>query len=793
MKFYAHKKFDSSGKLCCQTAESHCRCTAEYASECLKGVSLNKTAYLAGLLHDAGKFKLEFQNYLLKDEGQRGSINHSFAGSRMAIEHFHNSFSGAFAGVSCELIAFAIAAHHGLFDCVNEKHKSGFDHIMNMENINYSESRDNFLKYCAGWDELEALFAASNSELEKIYAVLYQISAVDPDLTGTEFMFYISLLERLILSSVIEGDRRDTAQFMCDIEYPPYIFDYSKFWTKYLNKLEKKLVDFESASHIQNARKEISDICRKFAENPPGVYKLNAPTGAGKTLSSLRFALAHAAKWHKKRIIFVTPLLAILEQNAAVIHDFIGDDSIILEHHSNVLDSGSSGEDLDKRELAMDNWNSPIIITTLVQLLNTFFLGKSGCIRRFQALCNSIVIIDEVQTVPNNMLSLFNLTVNFLSKVCGTTFLLCSATQPCFDKAVHPLIFSQPSELVPYSDKLWAPFKRTKIQASGAMKLEDIPFFITDKLSECESLLVICNKKSQAEYLYDKMRNTVENCFHLSASMCISHRQDTVLKIQEALKHKKSKVLCISTQLIEAGVDISFQNVIRFTAGMDSVVQAAGRCNRNAEQPGEAPVHILQCADEKLGKLKDIKLGQKCTLALIEYFKANPAAYDYNLGSEKAISKYYEKLYHEIYISGRNYQDFAVEGAAESILELLSGNTGFYDSSSSFYGKYTLNQAFKIAGRLFRVFDDNTIDVVVPYGKGKDLIDQLIAKHDPDPGWLMQWSRQVRPYTVSLYEYQLEKFGDLICSVNGILILRNEAYDENTGLGLKNKFTFWEV
>lgn len=197
------------------------------------------------------------------------------------------------------------------------------------------------------------------------------------------------------------------------------------------------------------------------------------PPGGGKTLASLRFALTHAARRNCSRIIFAAPLLSILDQNAHVIRDYIGDDTLILEHHSNLAEPKETPERLQELELLTASWSAPIIITTLVQLLNTCFSGKTSAIRRFHALCGSVIVIDEVQTVPGKMLTLFNLAVNFLSEICGATIVLCSATQPCLEVADHPLR-RQPVDLVSQQKALWDIFKRTDIQNAGCARLEEL-------------------------------------------------------------------------------------------------------------------------------------------------------------------------------------------------------------------------------------------------------------------------------------------------------------------------------
>ena len=208
----------------------------------------------------------------------------------------------------------------------------------------------------------------------------------------------MGILERLLLSAVMEGDRRDTAEFMQNKCYPDDIQD--NLWHSSIAYMERKLDALDKTSPINKARREISDRCAAFAEKPGGIIQLNVPTGAGKTLASLRYALRHAEKYRKKRIVFTSSLLSVLDQNAKVIRDYLPEQEMILEHHSNVVQP----EQVDEREeweMMVEAWRAPVIITTLVQLLNTMFLGRSGNIRRFHALCNAVLVIDEIQTVPN--------------------------------------------------------------------------------------------------------------------------------------------------------------------------------------------------------------------------------------------------------------------------------------------------------------------------------------------------------------------------------------------------------
>jgi CRISPR-associated endonuclease/helicase Cas3 len=559
--------------------------------------------------------------------------------------------------------------------------------------------------------------------------------------------------------------------------------DLRSTWSSCLARAEKKLSRFPSDSAINRARKIFSEQCRNAADQDGGIFRLNIPTGSGKTLASLRFALAHAAKWNKSRLIFVSPLLSILDQNAQVLREYIQDDSLILEHHSNVVRSEAGGEITcgTDSELLTESWEAPIIITTLVQLLDTMFSGKTSCIRRFHALAGSVIIIDEVQTVPNCMLTLFNLAVNFLSQICGATVVLCSATQPCLEQTVHP-IKVRIRDIIPYDEALWQPFHRTVISNAGFRRLQDIPSFALEQMDRVSSLLIVCNTKAEAAYLYNALSGQGYTCFHLSASMCMSHRRQ-VLSDMEAMHTTAGtrKHICISTQVIEAGVDISFQCVIRLTAGLDNIIQSAGRCNRNGEQPYPAAVYTVQCDGENLSHLSDIERAKNATVSLLAQFDNYPEKFQNDLSSDEAVQYYYNRLYREL---PRYFQDYKVKDKP-SIFSLLSLNKEYVESETG----YVLNQAFKEAGGLFQVFDDASEDLIVPYGDGIECITELCserAKYDSE--YLHSVLERAKPYTVSVFEYQkkrLEKQNGFypVCD-NKVLILRQKYYNDAVGLVL---------
>ena len=780
MIFPAHIREDDSERRV-QSAAAHCRNTAAYAGACLRDVGLEQAGALAGLLHDCGKFKVEFARYI-EGGGARGTVNHSFAGFRLLMERYHGAAVVSIEDLTAELLALAVGGHHSLFDCLDEDGQSGMLHRMTKDGIGYDESRRNFLDQCASTAELDDRFAKAHAELLPIYD---KLSTLTNDLE--ESMFHLGLLSRLLLSAVIEGDRRDTAEFMGEMRPAPTPEDMRAFWRPYLERMEARLSGFPQDAPIQRARRDISDQCRAFAEKPGGIYRLNVPTGAGKTLSSLRYALAHGARWGKRRLIFASPLLSILEQNAAVLRNHLEDDSIVLEHHSNALRTEEGGQ-LDMRELAVESWSAPVIITTLVQLLNTLFEGRTTSIRRFQGLCNSVIIIDEVQTVPAKMLTLFNLAMDFLSEICGATVLLCSATQPCFERATHPL-HRCPGDVIPYNATLWEPFRRTVIVDAGAQTLEEIGTFALDLLEDCRSLLVVCNKKDEAETLFHILMDHADVRCHLSASMCIAHRRDVLKRLQKSLAEGR-KCLCVATQVIEAGVDISFERVIRLSAGMDSVIQAAGRCNRHGERETPAPVYVVPCQGERLERLRDIRDAKQATDSLLDAYRRNPEQFDGDLASDAAIRWYYRKLYASM---PTDYQNFCVKRGT-SLFELLSCNYRYYDETADYADKFCMNQAFRTAGALFQVFESDTLDLVVPYGGGAELIAELTGKPRPDPWFLGQWLRRAKPYTVAIYDWQLQGLGSAVTEHSGVAILNPAFYDADTGLRLgPGEHDFWEV
>ena len=753
---------------------------------------------LAGLLHDMGKCTAPFQDYLeaafAGKNVRRGSVNHTFAGVRFLWERWHTDANPPMRRAAAELAAFAAGAHHALFDCIAPDGADGYAHRLEPL-AEYADARAAFLRCCADEEALDALCVRAEAETKAVLDRCFTMAgALEGNARQTAFAFYASLLARLLLSAVIEGDRLDTASFMLGPPAEPPAYD----WRTLLASVEAKLQALPADTEIDRARRAISDAARASARRETGIYRLDVPTGGGKTLTALRFALAHAAEKEKKRIFFVIPYLSILEQNAARIREYLQNDALVLEHHSNVVREAANGEALDDNELLADSWRAPVVITTLVQLLNTFFDGRTSCIRRMQALCGSVLVIDEVQSAPRSLLSLMNLTLNFLSEVCGATVVLCSATQPHLEKLRYPLRFAADADLVPCDGALWERFRRTELidkRRSGGYDTAELAALAAETARKAGSLLLVCNTRAQARTLYAALGAVWSGKRrHLSTSMCTKHRKAVLEDVCAAL-NAREPLICVTTQLIEAGVDVSFGSVIRILAGMDNAVQAAGRCNRSGEYGELRPVLLVNYRGENLSRLPEIYHAQQVCEDLLLRFERDPAAFDGRPDSESALNVYYTLLY-------KNANTDASEGPLSkgepTLLELLSVNKGGTAKCSS-AAQYTFRQAFRTAGDEFRVFDDHTQDVLVPYdGDGRALIDALgseKARHDL--AYRRSLLRQAAAYSISLYDYEVRA----LCEAGGLRNVTPDGavralsghYDEETGFFTESKPEFWNI
>lgn len=773
----AHIAIDPQTKACrMQTCAEHSRSVADLAKDILVPCGLGSTGYLAGLLHDCGKFTDEFDEYITKASNEehvrKGSVIHTFAGVRCILEQFHSQNEPSLRNIAAEIIAISIGSHHGLFDLWDERHRSGFEHRLKHQPEYDRRAIAAFYEECATQKELEQLFADAEQEIQ----ACLQRKLTSCARNQKELCYALGMLVRLITSAIVDADRTDTRCFMDNSPLPQ---TNSTNWAKCAARVNTYIASFPGEKPIQMARKAFSDRCAADAENEPGLYRLDLPTGGGKTLAALRFAVHHAERNKLRRVFYIAPFLSIIEQNADVIRSAVGDSIPVLEHHSNLLQEDATPEIVAQTEYLQVTWDAPMIITTFVQLLNTLFSGKMSSVRRFHALCESVIIIDEVQSLPPRMLSMFNCAVNFLVKCCRVTVILCSATQPAFTKAQRKML---PCDQL-IGDALfkqYAPlFQRTTIQNIGACSMQELADLSAETLETSDSLLVVCNTKREAADLFQMLVNATEAMtFHLSAGMCMAHRKQVLDDLNAALD-KKEKLICVSTQLIEAGVDISFGSVIRLSAGLDSIVQSAGRCNRHGEHTEPQPVRICTLKEEKLGPLKEISEAQKALTVLLEEYRLHPERYDHDLTSDAAVQAYYTALYGNM---AERAQDYFVHG--QYLFELLSTNTQFLSNSSS---PYILNQAFRTAGEWFEVFDSNSESVLVPFEDGIDLIEQLDSDRAKyDIAYAEDLLQQAKQYTVSVPANQVDKMKTrgMICTLfkGNIYALNPGYYDDYIGI-----------
>lgn len=791
MEFTAH--INNGGEI--QTCREHCKNTAEYASGDLKSIRLNDAAYLAGLLHDMGKFTNEFNTYIHNAANSKNKVSksviHSFAGVNYMLSDFHDENRLGFDDISAELIAYAIGSHHGLFDCIDADGQSGFEHRLTKQPEYDDRAKKAFFSCCATDADVKEWFNRACEQLKTKIEAFEEVTS-----RGDEILFYEGMLARLLSSAVMDGDRKDTAIFMGNHYFKKIVYADKDLWSKAFTHLIEYIDGFERETPLQIARRELSDYCGELGEKGTGIYRLNLPTGAGKTLSGMRFALEHARQHNKNRIFYVAPLISILEQNSKVIRNAIGREELVLEHHSNVINENGNDE---MQALLCETWDAPIVITTMVQFMDSLFSGKTSSVRRMQSLCNSVVIFDEVQSMPNNLLTMFNLAMNFLSDFCDVTVVLCSATQPCLEKTRHPMRkienLKLPEDKTQEYKRL---FKRTNICDRGNMKLDEIPDFIKTIIGDTQSILVVCNKKDEAKFLYQNFSaDGWEKC-HLSSSMCKAHRSDVLNDLYGKL-NENSKVICFSTQVIEAGVDISFETVIRLAAGMDSIIQSAGRCNRNGEREEPSNVYVIRCSDENLNYLSTIRDAKAATIDLMEEYKNDPEKFDDDLASDAAIKYYYGSLYRNM---DEGYQDDYVkekDGKGKvSIYQLLSCNDQYYRRGHDL-SQYITRQAFKTAGSLFSVIDQESQTVIVPYGEsGQNLIAEMCAEentYDLDSRRMLL--EEAKQYVISIPKYLVsminEKGGIKTIWEGSVLLLDNEYYNSSFGLNKDGGEENWSI
>lgn len=780
--FIAHVR-ESDGAI--QTLEDHLSGVAAEAKRLASKVNLGDQGELLGLLHDVGKYSQDFQTYiqsatglLNQDEDDayvdatclRGRIDHSTAGAQLIWSELSNQ--SALGGLVGQVLALCVASHHsGLIDCLTPDGEDAFGKRM---------------RKSAERTFLDEVLAAADQEIVGRARALLHTSQLVKSLQGRLAKIgtsesaagksviaqqQIGLLVRLLFSCLIDADRVDTANFEKPRSARNRMHGRYEDWAVLASRLETHLAAFEQRHPIDGLRADIAQHCLDAAVRPgERLYTLTVPTGGGKTLASLRFALHHAKKWKMDRVIYVIPFTSIIDQNADVVRRVLepadAPDShgrIVQEHHGNLTPEQQGW----REKMLSENWDAPVIYTTNVQLLEALFGAGTRGARRMHQLANAVIVFDEIQTLPVKCVHLFNNAINFLVEQCRSTVVLCTATQPLLDRvnpAFGSLRIPDDHELMPDVKGLFAKLKRVEVidqSKPGGWVNEEIADLAMEECRRAGSCLVIVNTKASALALYRLCKPRQEApVVHLSTSLCPAHRRRILRFVRRCLLWKVP-MLCISTQLIEAGVDVDFGAVIRFTAGLDSIAQAAGRCNRHgARETGT--VHVVKARDENLGSLTDIKVGQEKAERVLADYEDDPEKYGGNRIGPELLDWYYENYFFARATEMVYPLAPSETGRDDTLLNLLSRNEMAacdYMARNPDAPPRLLYQSFMTAAKAFKAIDAPTRGVIVPYGRaGRELVADLCGAFKVEEQFKLL--RRAQQYTVNVFPNMLSALMD---------------------------------
>lgn len=787
-----------------QSLEEHLFEVSSISGIFAKKIGMDAVGQLLGLMHDFGKYSQQFQNYIQSGTGilnpdidddwvdaanLKGKIDHSSAGAQWVWQQL-GRYGAKGQGKLCgQILALCIASHHsGLIDCLTPDGVNGF-----IKRMGKSDDKTH-LKECLHKANVSVIEKAKKlADGDLIESMLKQINLIlsneqhNKKISKKIKAFYLGFWTRFLFSCLIDADRINSADF----ENPNFSSERSNGpvnWDIPIDRLENFLNKLEVRNPIDLIRRDISNQCRIKAVKDQGIYSLTVPTGGGKTYASLRYALHHAKKHKLDHIIYVIPYTSIIEQNAEAIRNIVesndDDRSWVLEHHSNLEPERQTW----RSKLVSENWDSPITLTTMVQFLETLFGGGTRGVRRLHQLANTVIIFDEIQTLPIKCTHLFCNAINFLSTYCGTTVLLCTATQPLLDKLKTPekgqLYIPPENELVNDKTQLFKDLKRVDIKNQlkiGGWTSDEIVSLAVNEYNLKGSCLVVVNTKVWAQILFELCKNHVhvmeDAIFHLSTNQCSAHRKLLLNKVRLRLDNGLP-VLCISTQLIEAGVDIDFACVIRFLAGLDSIAQAAGRCNRHGSL-STAIVHVINPDQERVDLLPDIKVGQEIAERVFVENK------DCDLLSPDKIQRYFEYYFYQRDKDMSYPLSEKHTGRTDNLLNLLSKN----ELNPAAYSQYLeLRQSFMTAGKAFEAIDAPTESVIVPYGEGKNIITDLCAvAKEFDARRYYKLLKAAQKYSVNVFPNVRRKLVDQqaiheIQEGEGIYYLDERYYSDDFGL-----------
>lgn len=652
-----------------QSIEAHLKGTGELAETFAAEFGAAANGKLCGLAHDIGKYSDEFQ---LRLRGGK-KVDHATAG---AIECFK---------IKAAFEAVCVIGHHsglpnvGHKDADTTESQTFFGRKLRAEQGGIPDYRKNWNGHIA---------------LPQDY--------FRPSGRGFATAFYI----RMLYSCLVDADYIDTETFMNGDagrgNYEPLSALCDKL-TAYISKWNNP------TREIDILRQKILNSCIEKASAPRGIFSLTVPTGGGKTVASMAFALNHAAANSMKRIIYVIPYTSIIEQNAKVFRDILGQENVV-EHHSSVsYELSENADELEYRSaLATENWDAPVIVTTAVQFFESLYANRSSKCRKLHNIANSVIIFDEAQMIPSNNLRPCVAAIAELVRAYNATAVLCTATQPAIDEML--LEYSKKEsvvELCPDVEGMFEKFRRTSFEKEGRLTTDEL----VSRLESQQQVLCIVNTRKFAQEVYEALPS--EGRFHLSTLMCPVHRKQKLDEIRERLKNGQ---ICrvVSTSLIEAGVDVDFPRVFREMAGLDSILQAAGRCNREGKRSAESSIVTVFESENKVNKLIAVNRDA-----------AEETVRDWTQPNTTSTIERYFKAYRDFL---RNDDKSGVITASEK------GISG-------------CGLPFEWIAKEFKLIDQNTFTVYISVGEGKELISRLREGERS-----RELYRKAGMYSVSIYE-----------------------------------------